>query len=47
MRVVGDDDEGDDNDDSSGDGGPTGTADEDGKGVPLYGRESRAILGDE
>jgi len=46
VKVVGNDDEGDDDDDSSSDGGPTGMVDEDGKGVPLYGRESRVILGD-
>jgi hypothetical protein len=46
VKVVGNDDEGDEEDDSSSDGGPTGTVDEDGKGVPLYGRESRIILGD-
>ena len=46
VRVVGDDDEGDDDGDSSTDGGPTGNADADGKGVPLYGRESRVIMGD-
>ena len=45
MRVVGNDDDGDDEDDSGSDGGPPGTVDEDGKGVPLYGRESKVILG--
>ena len=39
MRVVGNNDDGDDEDDSSSDGGPPGMVDEDGKGVPLYGRE--------
>ena len=43
VKVVGSNDEGDEEDDSSSDGGLT---DEDGKGVPLYGRESRIILGD-
>ena len=44
---MGDDDEGDDDGDStSSDGGPTGNVDADGKGVPLYGRESRIIMGD-
>ena len=38
VKVVGDADEGGD-DDSSSDGGPSCTANEDGKGVPLYGRE--------
>ena len=46
VQVVGDDDEGDDDGDSSSDGGPTGKVDEDGKGVPLNGRESRIIMGD-
>ena len=46
VKVVGNDDEGDEEDDSSSDGGPTGTVDEDGKGFPLYGCESRMILGD-
>ena len=46
VKVVGDNDEGDDNGDSSSDGGPTGKVDADGKGVPLYGRESRIIVGD-
>ena len=46
VRVVGDDCEGDDDGDSSSDGGPTGNVDADGKGVPLYGRELRIILGD-
>ena len=45
MRVVGNDDDGDDEYDSGSDGGPPGTVDEDGKGVPLYGRESKDILG--
>ena len=46
VKVVGDDDEGDDDGDSSSDGGPTGEVDAGGKGVPLYGRESRIVLGD-
>ena len=46
VKVVGIDDEGDEEDDSSSDGGLTGMVDKDGKGVPLYGRESRIILGD-
>ena len=46
VKVVGNDDEGDDDDDSSSDGGPTGTVDEGGKGVPLYARGSGIILGD-
>jgi hypothetical protein len=45
VRVVGNDDDGDDEDDSGSDGGPPGTVDEDEKGVPLYGRESKVILG--
>ena len=45
VKVVGNDDEGDEEDDSSSDGGPPGTVDVDGKGVPLYGRESKIILG--
>ena len=36
---------GDEGDDSSSDGGPSGTADVDGKGVPLYGRGSTVVLG--
>ena len=46
VQVVGNADEGGD-DDSSSDVGPSGTVDEDGKGVPLYGRESRITLGNE
>ncbi len=45
VRVVGNDDDGDDEDDSSSEGGPPGTVEEDGKGVPLYGCESKVILG--
>ncbi len=45
VRVVGNDDDGDDEDDSGSDGGPPGKVDEDEKGVPLYGRESKVILG--
>ena len=43
VRVVGINDDGDDEDDSGSDGGPPGTVDKDGKGVPLYGRESKVI----
>ena len=46
VKVVGNDDEGDEEDYSSSDSGLTGTVVEDGKGVPLYGRESKIILGD-
>ena len=46
VKVVGNDDEGDEDDDSSSDVEPTGTVDEDGKGVPLYGRGLGTILGD-
>ena len=46
VKVVGTDDDCDEDDDSSSDGGPPGTVDKDGKGVPLYGRESKIILGD-
>ena len=46
VRVMGNYDEGDDNNDSCSDGGLAGTVDKDGKGVPLYGREPRVILGD-
>ena len=35
----------DEDNDSGSDGGPPGTVDEDGKGVPLYGRESKIIVG--
>ena len=48
VQVVGNADEGggdDGGDDSGSDVGPSGTADEDGKGVPLYGRESKIVLG--
>ena len=44
VQVVGNADEGG-GDDSSSDVGPSGTVDEDGKGVPLYGRESKIVLG--
>ena len=44
VWVVGDADEGGGYDSSS-DVGPSGTVDEDGKGVPLYGRESKIVLG--
>ena len=44
VQVVGNADEGGD-DDSISDVGLSGTVDEDGKGVPLYGRESKIILG--
>ena len=44
VKVVRNADEGGD-DDSSSDVGPSGTVEEDGKGVPLYGRESKIILG--
>ena len=43
---MGNDDEGDEEDDGSSDGGPTSTVDKDGKGVSLYGHESKIILGD-
>ena len=46
VKVVGTDDDGAEDDDSSSDGGPPGAVGEDGKGVPLYGRESKIILGD-
>ena len=46
VKVVGTDDDGDEDNDSSSDGGLPGTVDKDGKGVPLYGRESKIILGD-
>ena len=46
VKVVGTDDDDDEDNDSSSDGGPPGTVDEDGKRVPLYGRESKIILGD-
>ena len=46
VKVVGTDDDGDEDNDSSSDGGLPGTVDEDGKGVHLYGRESRIILSD-
>ena len=46
VKVVATDDDGDEDDDSSSDGGLPGTVDEDGKGVPLYGRESKIILDD-
>ena len=45
VKVVGTNDDCDEDDDSSSDGGPPGTVDEDGKGVPLYGRGSGIILG--
>ena len=45
VRVVGNDDDGDEDDDSVGDGGPPGAVDKAGKGVPLYGRESKILLG--
>ena len=45
VRVVGSNDDGDDEDDNGSDGGPPGTVDEDEKVVPLYGRESKGILG--
>jgi len=44
VQVVGNADEGG-VDDSGSDVGPSGTVDEDGKGVPLYGRESKIVLG--
>ena len=40
VKVVGNGDKGGD-DDSSSDGGPSCTADEGGKGVPLYGRGTK------
>ena len=46
VKVVGTDDDGYEDNYSSSDGGPQGKVDEDGKGVPLYGRESKIILGD-
>ena len=45
VRVMGNDDDGNKDNDSGSDGGPPGTADEAGKGVPLYGRESKILLG--
>ena len=42
---MGNDDDGDEDDDSVGDGGPPGAVDKAGKGVPLYGRESKILLG--
>ena len=42
--VVGNADEGG-GDDSGSDVSPSGTVDVDGKGVPLYGRESKIVLG--
>ena len=45
VRVMGNGDDGDDNDNSGSDGGLPGTVDEAGKGVPLYGRESKIVLG--
>ena len=44
VQVVGNADEGG-ADDSGSDVGPSCTVDEDGKGVPLYGRESKIVLG--
>ena len=44
VQVVADADEGG-GDDSGSDVGPSGTVDEDGKGVPLYGRGSMIVLG--
>ena len=44
VQVVGNADEGG-GDDSGSDVLPSGTVDEDGKGVPLYGRESKVVLG--
>ena len=44
VKVVGNAGEGGD-DDSSSDVEPSGTLDDGGKGVPLYGRESKIILG--
>jgi hypothetical protein len=44
VRVVADADESGD-DGSISDVGPSGTADEDGKGVPLYGSGSTIVLG--
>ena len=44
VQVVGNADEGG-GDDSGSDVLPSGTVDEDGKGVPLYGRESKIVLG--
>ena len=45
VRVVGTDDDGDEDDDSGSDGGLPGMVDKNGKGVPLYGRESKIIVG--
>ena len=42
---MGNGDDGDEDDDSGRDGGPPGTVDEAGKGVPLYGRELNIDLG--
>ena len=44
VRVVGNADEGGD-DDTGSDVGPSGTVDEGGRGVPLYDRESKIVLG--
>ena len=45
VRVMGNDDDGDEDDDSGNDGGPPSMVNEDGKGVPLYDRESKILLG--
>ena len=45
VRVVGNGDDDNEDNDSGSDGGPLGTVDEAGKGVPLYSRESKIILG--
>ena len=45
VRVVGNDDGGDEEDASSSDVGPSGNVDEGGKGIPLYGRASKIVLG--
>ena len=45
VRVVGNDDDGDEDNDSGGDSGPPSTVDKAGKGVPLYGRELKILLG--
>ena len=46
VRVVGSDDDGDEDNDSGSDRGLPGTVGKEGKGDPLYGCESKNILGD-
>ena len=45
VRVVGNGDDGDEDNEGGSDGRPPGTVEEAGKGVPLYGRESKIVLG--